>query len=46
VFPEVPWNNALKQRTLKHEMAIQKKLNQLASAKFLKLSDFGVEYLA
>jgi len=46
VFPDVPWHNALKQRTLKHEMAIQKELNQLVSAKFLKLSDSGVEYLA
>ncbi len=29
-----------------NEMAIQKELNQLVSAKFLKLSDTGVEYLA
>jgi hypothetical protein len=27
-------------------IAIQKELNQLVSAKFLKLSDSGVEYLA
>jgi len=27
-------------------MAIQKALNQLVNAKFLKLSDIGVEYLA
>lgn len=29
-----------------NEMAIQKALNQLVNAKFLKLSDVGVEYLA
>lgn len=29
-----------------NEMAIQKELNQLVTAKFLKLSDSGVEYLA